>query len=115
MLLGAGFDAAVARSVEPIENSPKEMLSLPFQQTARFVSEYESEITDEERTVIDRVLIYDQLADRYRPFVRSGESRLSKGIHGGGAHSLFKSMGRIGAAPSRLLPVGDAHSKCAAV
>lgn len=58
---------AVARSVEPIENSPKEMLSLPFQQTARFVSEYESEITDEERAVIDRVLIYDQLADRYRP------------------------------------------------
>lgn len=43
------------------------MLSLPFQQTARFVSEYESEITDEERAVIDRVLIYDQLADRYRP------------------------------------------------
>lgn len=38
------------------------MLSLPFQQTARFVSEYESEITDEERAVIDRVLIYDQLA-----------------------------------------------------
>ena len=67
MLLGAGFDAAVARSVEPIENSPKEMLSLPFQQTARFVSEYESEITDEKRAVIDRVLIYDQLADRYRP------------------------------------------------
>ena len=67
MLLGAGFDAAVARSVEPIENSPKEMLSLPFQQTARFVSEYESEITDEERAVLDRVLIYDQLADRYRP------------------------------------------------
>lgn len=67
VLLGTAFDAAVARYVEPIQNSPKEMMSLPFQQTARFVSEYESEITDEEREIIDRVLIFDQLAYRYRP------------------------------------------------
>ncbi|MFR8176726.1 MAG: DUF6020 family protein [Christensenellales bacterium] len=51
-----------------MKTASKEMLLAAFfQQTARFVSEYESEITDEERAVIDRVLIYDQLADRYRP------------------------------------------------
>ena len=44
-----------------------EALSLPFQQTARFVSEYASEVTDEERAAIDGVLVYDELAKRYQP------------------------------------------------
>ena len=44
-----------------------EALSLPFQQTARFVSEYASEVTDEECAAIDGVLVYDELAKRYQP------------------------------------------------
>lgn len=66
-LLGAGFDAAFDAHFHPLPGSLGEALSLPFQQTARFVSEYESEVTDEEREAIDRVLIYDELARRYRP------------------------------------------------
>ena len=66
-LLGAGFDAAFDARFHPQAASLGEALSLPFQQTARFVSEYESEVTPEEREAIDRVLVYDELAGRYRP------------------------------------------------
>ncbi len=51
--LGAGFDAAFDARFHPQAASLGEALSLPFQQTARFVSEYASEVTDEERAAID--------------------------------------------------------------
>ena len=65
-LLGAGFDAGFDARFHPQAASLGEALSLPFQQTARFVSEYASEVTDEERAAIDGVLVYDELAKRYR-------------------------------------------------
>ena len=49
--------------------STKESLSLPFQQTARWVRNYGDEVTDEEREAIDGVLNYDSLAERYSPRV----------------------------------------------
>lgn len=51
--------------VEP--GSIREMLSVPFQQTARFVRDAEEDIRPEEREVIDRVLDYDALAECYNP------------------------------------------------
>lgn len=47
--------------------SKREMLSIPFQQTARYVSTYPDEVTEEEKTAIDKVLDYDSLADIYNP------------------------------------------------
>ncbi|MBR6484542.1 MAG: hypothetical protein IKT14_05940 [Clostridiales bacterium] len=47
--------------------SRREMLSVPFQQTARYIREYGDEVTDEEREAIDAVLKYDVLADKYNP------------------------------------------------
>lgn len=41
--------------------SVREALSIPFLQTARYVSEYEEEVTAYEREVIDSVLSYDSL------------------------------------------------------
>lgn len=67
LLLGAGFDAGFDARFHPQAASLGEALSLPFQQTARFVSEYASEVTDEERAAIDGVLVYDELAKRYQP------------------------------------------------
>ena len=46
-----------------------EALSVPFQQTARYVKYHEKDVTDEERVAIDDVLIYKTLADRYKPGV----------------------------------------------
>lgn len=49
------------------DGSVKEMLSVPFQQTARYVANYPDEVTDLERETIDRILDYDTLSDRYNP------------------------------------------------
>ncbi len=45
----------------------REMMSVPFQQTARFVRDAEDEITDQEKKIIDSVLVYDLLAEYYNP------------------------------------------------
>ena len=45
----------------------REMLSVPLQQTARYVKQYDNEITDEEKKVIDKLLNYETLASRYVP------------------------------------------------
>lgn len=51
------------------DGSVAEALSVPFQQTARYVSEYPDEVTGYEREVIDSVLEYDALSQRYNPEV----------------------------------------------
>lgn len=45
----------------------QEALSVPFQQTARYVSEYGDEVTAEEKEAISKILPYDNLAKYYRP------------------------------------------------
>lgn len=47
--------------------SIREMLSVPFQQTARYIREYEADVTAEEREAIDAVLKYDYLGPYYYP------------------------------------------------
>lgn len=49
------------------DGSIREALSIPFQQTARYVKEHEDEVTKEEREAIDQILTYDTLKDRYKP------------------------------------------------
>lgn len=45
----------------------KEMMSVPFQQTARYLLEHPDDVTPDERAAIEAVLPYDQLADLYQP------------------------------------------------
>ena len=49
------------------EGSIREVLSLPFQQTARYVKEHGDEIKEEEKELYDKILGYDDLAERYDP------------------------------------------------
>lgn len=49
------------------EGSIREVLSLPFQQTARYVRDHEDDLTKEEKEIIDRILGYDDLSERYIP------------------------------------------------
>lgn len=46
-----------------------EILSVPLQQTARYVVDYPDEVTSSEREVIDRLLGYDDLAERYEYWI----------------------------------------------
>lgn len=45
----------------------QDMLSVPFQQTAAYVVEWENELSDKEIHIIDNVLNYDTLKERYNP------------------------------------------------
>ena len=45
----------------------QEMFSIPFQQTARYVKYHPDDITTNERVVIDKVLGFNDLAQRYNP------------------------------------------------
>ncbi len=47
--------------------SIRETLSIPFQQTARYVKEHGDEVSKSEKKIIDKILGYDDLADRYKP------------------------------------------------
>lgn len=48
-------------------SSPREKLSIPFQQTARLVRDHEESITESDKEIIDKILIYDTLKERYDP------------------------------------------------
>lgn len=47
--------------------SIREVLSVPFQQTARYVKEHKKEVTKKERNAIDKLLNYDTIDTRYNP------------------------------------------------
>lgn len=47
--------------------SRKEMLSIPFQQTARYVCTYPDEVTMQEKETINKILDYDSLINSYNP------------------------------------------------
>ena len=52
-------------NVEP--GSKREMLSVPFQQTARYIQYYPDEITEHERKAISKVLDYTTISNEYNP------------------------------------------------
>ena len=56
--------------VQPLLNiqpgSKREMLSIPFQQTARYLRDYPADVTAEEKAAIEAVLDYDTIGSVYR-------------------------------------------------
>lgn len=69
LALGYGLSAAL-RAMPGVEQAnPNETLSVPLQQTGRFVRDFGDEVTDEERQIIDRVVDYDKLAEVYTPWL----------------------------------------------
>lgn len=59
------------RLLLPIANvapgSKREVLSIPFQQTARYLLLHPDDVTESETKAIDKVLIYDEVASSYDP------------------------------------------------
>lgn len=51
--------------VEP--GSQREMLSIPFQQTARYLKEYPNDVSEAEEKAINNVLSYSTIAEKYTP------------------------------------------------
>ena len=61
------IEKPVASALGVKDGSPKEMLSIPFQQTARYLKEYPNDVTEEEKDAINEVLSYDTIAEKYIP------------------------------------------------
>ena len=49
--------------------SAKETLSVPFQQTARYLRDYPADVTAEEKAAIEAVLDYDKIGSSYRAWI----------------------------------------------
>lgn len=67
IILFAGYQKVLLPLCGVEDNGPKEALSIPFQQTARYVRDYGYELTEEDEEIIDRVLDYGNLAELYDP------------------------------------------------
>ncbi len=71
-MLAAGLANAVVMAHYGVTQAPgavRESLSLPFQQTARYVSTYPEDVTPEEAEAIAAVLDYEHLAQLYDPAI----------------------------------------------
>jgi hypothetical protein len=67
VVLASAINTTVIKTFNASDGSIAESLSLPFQQTARYVWQYGDEVTDEEQAAIAAVLPYDELATLYNP------------------------------------------------
>lgn len=63
----SGLQSAMVHHYQIEDGSIKEALSLPFQQTARYVRDHGDEVTKKEKKAIKAVLGYNKLAERYDP------------------------------------------------
>lgn len=62
-----GFNKIIIPKLKIADASIREVLSVPFQQTARLVKYHDKDIETEDKEVIDKILTYDTLASRYDP------------------------------------------------
>lgn len=77
-LYGA-YDKILLPYLEITPGSKREALSIPFQQIARYTKYYGDELTKDDISVIDKILDYNTLADRYNPvFADSVKDKYNK-------------------------------------
>ena len=62
----------VAKSLGVKEGSIREVLSMPFQQTGRYLRDYPDDVSEAEKEAISKVLPYDIIAARYLPELADG-------------------------------------------
>lgn len=67
MVFNIGYTNFLMPALEISSVSPREALSVPFQQTAYYVNKYTDEVTEEEKKVISKILDYDNMLENYNP------------------------------------------------
>lgn len=73
-----GFDMFTEKVLDIPAGSVGEALSVPMQQTARYIRDYGNEVTDDERTAIEKVLDCDAIAQSYMPELSDGVKQYYK-------------------------------------
>ena len=69
IIIPLSTSAMLKKVYQPVPGSIAEALSLPLQQTARFVKYHGDEVTAEEKAAIDKVVDYSILAENYKPHI----------------------------------------------
>lgn len=85
LLLTTGINNIIYEKYNVSRSGAREMLSLPFQQTARYVRDYGDEVTEEEREIISKVLDYDNLPTKYMELT---SDPVKSTMHAGGLADL---------------------------
>ena len=67
ILISGFISGSVIKYTNAAPKSQGEMMSIPFQQIARYVKYHGDELTREDKQIIDEVLQYDSLAEKYDP------------------------------------------------
>lgn len=62
-----GYTKVLLPNAGVLPGGTQEMLSVPFQQTARYIKYHEAEVTEEEKQIINGVLDYNQIGKNYNP------------------------------------------------
>jgi hypothetical protein len=75
----AGFNSVGLALLNVTPGSKGEMMSIPFQQTARYVKFFPDEVTEEEKAAINEVMEYSLLAELYHPGL-SDRVRFTRGV-----------------------------------
>ncbi len=73
-----GFDTFTEKVLDIPAGSVGEALSVPMQQTARYIRDYGNEVTDDERAAIEKVLDCDAIAQSYMPELSDGVKQYYK-------------------------------------
>ncbi|MGX4686650.1 DUF6020 family protein [Vagococcus sp. JNUCC 83] len=70
------IDRSLEKKYNMVEDVRKsEMLSIPFQQTARYVKKFPDEVTKDEKDKIKAVMYYDGLGELYNPIISDAVKR----------------------------------------
>lgn len=69
LVIHIGYGKVLLPSLKISNTSIREVLSIPFQQTARVVKYHKDEIPEEEAKIIDYLLNFETLGDRYESYI----------------------------------------------
>ncbi|MDD4371339.1 MAG: DUF6020 family protein [Anaerostipes sp.] len=67
LFLFKGYNGILLPRLNVADGGKQEMLSIPFQQTARYIKYYRDEVTDQEKKSINKVLDYNHIWKVYNP------------------------------------------------
>ncbi len=90
VMLAFGIEGIIGSVYHVEKDGPKEMFSLPFQQTARYVRDYGEEIPEEDKEIIRQVLDYDNLPALY---LESSADPVKTSFRGKGTEALTDYFG----------------------
>ena len=67
LVVYVGYNKVILPSFKISNTSIREVLSIPFQQTARLAKYHPESFSEKDKEIIDKILVFDTLGERYNP------------------------------------------------